>query len=267
MSVNISEKFAELNEKGEGALIAYVMAGDPSPEATRAVVEALVRGGADLVELGLPFSDPGADGPTIQAAGERALTVGMNPELYFELVAGLKVEVPLICMTYYNLIFNYGPEAFVKKCQEVGISGIIVPDLPVEEAGDLTKACRQYSVALIFLIAPTTPKKRVRKILSEAGGFVYLLSRLGVTGAREALGVSAKSLLERVESELPKAVGFGISTPSQAGELIRAGADAVIVGSAFVDLIASRPYPENLAELGKELETLAGELKAGIREA
>lgn len=268
MTVEISGKFAALREKGEGALIAYVMAGDPTPEATPKIVRALVRGGADLVELGMPFSDPVADGPTIQAAGGRALEAGMNPGRYFELVAGLEVDVPLICMTYYNLIFHYGPEAFVKKCRDSGISGIIVPDLPVEEAGELTAACGRHSVAPIFLIAPTTPENRVERVLSEAGGFIYLLSRLGVTGAHPGeIGASAKALLARVGTNLPKAVGFGVSTAGQAEALIRAGADAVIVGSAFVNIIASNQDPEEREELEKQLEALARELKTGIRNA
>lgn len=267
MSAMISEKFASLQEKGEGALIAYVMAGDPTSDATPAIVRALVRGGADLIELGMPFSDPVADGPTIQAAGGRALEAGMNPERYFELVAGLDVKVPLICMTYYNLIFHYGPETFVKKCRASGISGIIVPDLPVEEAGELTAACGRHSVAPIFLIAPTTPEKRIKRVLSETGGFIYLLSRLGVTGAQKDIGTSVNALLARVETNLPKAVGFGVSSAGQAEALIRAGADAVIVGSAFVNIIASNTAPEEREELEKQLEALARELKTGIRNA
>lgn len=286
MNPEITAKFASLQEKGEAALIAYVMAGDPDPETTPKIVEALVRGGADLIELGMPFSDPVADGPTIQAAGSRALAAGMNPERYFELVAGLKVKIPRICMSYYNLVFRFGPEAFVKKCKASGLSGLIVPDLPVQAAAELRKACQQHSLALIFLIAPTSPDKRIEPILSRTEGFVYLLSSLGVTGVREEIGNQAEGLLTRVKSDLPKAVGFGISTGAQAESLIRAGANAVIVGSAFVKLIASNtalnmdstmalppssstsPLKlEAIEKLEKELEALARELKTGIRKA
>ena len=257
----ISEKFGELKERKEGALICYVMAGDPSVEATGKIVEALANGGADIIELGFPFSDPVADGPTIQAAGLRALAAGMDIQQYFELIRDIDVPIPLVCMTYYNPVFRYGIEKFVDRAAEAGISGLIIPDIPVEEAADLKSSCDKHGLDLIFLIAPTTTDERIRKILQRGSGFLYLVSRLGVTGTREDVSSSTKDLLSRVETMLPKAVGFGISTGSQAEEVRRAGADAVIVGSAFVRII------EEGKDVSLKLEALARELKSGILKA
>ncbi len=255
--MRISEKFSELKKKKQGALIAYICAGDPSPDATKEYVTALVRGGADIIELGLPFSDPTADGPTIQAGIERALNGGMTPDIYFRTVRSLKVHIPLVVMTYYNIIFKRGLEKFVKDCAASGISGIIVPDLPPEESGELAGFCKNNDVDLIFLVAPTTTDERLKRILAEGKGFIYLVARLGVTGARSDVASSTRKLIERVKTTTPKAVGFGISNGKQAAEIIHSGADGVIVGSAFVDIIASgKDVPERL-------ETLARELKAG----
>lgn len=256
----ISEKFGELREKREGALIGYIMAGDPSAEATSGIVKALARGGADIIELGFPFSDPVADGPTIQVAGQRSLAAGMDTEHYFELVRGLEVEIPLVCMTYYNPVFRYGVERFVEHAAEAGIGGLIIPDIPVEEAADLKVSCESHGLDLIFLVAPTTTDLRIQKILQKGSGFIYLVSRLGVTGAREDVSGSTKELLARVKTDIPKAVGFGISTGRQAAEVRKAGADAVIAGSAFVRII------EEGKDVNERLEALAGELKSGILE-
>jgi len=257
----ISEKFSELKERKEGALICYVMAGDPSAEATGEFVKALATGGADIIELGFPFSDPVADGPTIQAAGQRALAAGMDIQRYFELVKALDVRIPLVCMTYYNPVFRFGVEKFVEGATEAGISGLIIPDIPVEEAADLKNSCEKHGLDLIFLVAPTTTDERIRKILQRGSGFLYLVSRLGVTGTREDVSSSTKELLARVETEIPKAVGFGISTGKQAEEVRKAGADAVIVGSAFVRII------EEGKDVNEKLEALARELKSGILKA
>lgn len=248
----ISEKFDELKKKKEGALIGYVMAGDPSVEATFGIVKALAEGGADIIELGFPFSDPVADGPTIQVAGQRALAAGMDIERYFELVRSLDVEVPLVCMTYYNPVFRYGVEKFVENAAEAGISGLIIPDIPVEEAADLKTSCNTYGLDLIFLVAPTTTDARIRKILQKGSGFIYLVSRLGVTGARDDVAGSTKELLARVKTDIPKAVGFGISTGKQAAEVRKAGADGVIVGSAFVRIV------EEGKDVNERLEALQG---------
>ncbi len=254
----ISERFSELRGRKEGALICYIMAGDPSVDSTGEFVKALATGGADIIELGFPFSDPVADGPTIQAAGQRALAGGMDVQRYFELVKNLDVRIPLVCMTYYNPVFRYGVEKFVKGAAEAGISGLIIPDIPVEEAADLKNSCEKHGLDLIFLVAPTTTDERIKKILKRGSGFLYLVSRLGVTGAREDVSSSTKDLLSRVETEMPKAVGFGISTGIQAEEVRTAGADAVIVGSAFVRII------EEGKDVNEKLEALARELKSGI---
>lgn len=250
----ISEKFDELREKKEGALIGYVMAGDPTFEASSEVVKALAKGGADIIELGFPFSDPVADGPTIQVAGQRALAEGMDIERYFAFARALEVDVPLVCMTYYNPVFRYGVEKFVENAAEAGISGLIIPDIPVEEAADLKTGCDAHGLDLIFLVAPTTTEARIRKILQRGSGFIYLVSRLGVTGARDDVAGSTKELLSRVNTDIPKAVGFGISTGEQAAEVRKAGADGVIVGSAFVRII------EEGTDVNERLETLAREL-------
>ncbi len=257
--MKISDKFKELKKKKEGALIAYICAGDPSADATKEYVTALVRGGADIIELGLPFSDPTADGPTIQAGIERALNGGMTPDIYFKMVGSLKMHIPLVVMTYYNIIFKRGLEKFVKDCAASGISGIIVPDLPPEESGELGGACREYDVDLIFLVAPTTTDERMKHILARGKGFIYLVARLGVTGARADIAASTRELIKRVKTATPRAVGFGISNGKQASEIIRAGADGVIVGSAFVDIIAGGK------DVPARLEALAKELKEGVR--
>ncbi len=256
--MNIPDKFLQLRTRGESALIAYVCAGDPTSDTTEGIVQALIHGGADIVELGLPFSDPIADGPTIQAASERALLAGMNPDKYFETVASLDVNVPLVCMTYYNLIFKRGIDKFVFDCANAGISGIIVPDLPVEESGELAECCAGNDIDFIFLIAPTTTGERINMILEHGTGFMYLVSRVGVTGARNDVAESTNKLLARVDTDIPKAVGFGISNGKQAKEVVEDGADAVIVGSAFVDIIASGN------DVNARLEVLAKELKDGI---
>lgn len=257
--MRIKDKFTELEKKKEKALIAYVCAGDPSAEATKEIVHSLVKGGADIVELGLPFSDPVADGPTIQAASNRALEDGMNPDIYFEMAASIKENVPLVCMTYYNLIYKRGTEKFARDCAKSGITGIIVPDLPAEESDELHEACKKNGVDLIFLITPVTTESRIKNTLEKTSGFVYIVSRLGVTGERVDVAGSTKNILGRIHTDVPKAVGFGISNKEQAAEVIKAGADAVIVGSAFVNIIASG---DNVSE---RIEELASGLKESCR--
>jgi tryptophan synthase alpha chain len=255
--MRIAEKFNELRRRDEGALIAYVCAGDGD---THEIVRALVRAGADIIELGLPFSDPVADGLTIQASIQRALDSGMNPDKYFRMVKELDVNIPLIVMTYYNLIFKRGLKKFAKDCRDSGINGIIVPDLPLEESEELAAHCIDNDIDLIFLIAPTTTGDRLQKIITKGTGFLYLVSRLGVTGAKADVAVSTKVLLDRVKTDTPKAVGFGISSGRQAKEIVQMGADGVIVGSALVDIIASN---KNVSE---RLESLTREIKSGLKE-
>lgn len=248
-------KISEAFEK-KPLLIAYICAGDPTAEATVEIAKRLERAGADIIELGLPFSDPIADGPVIQAASQRALEGGMNTDIYFETVANLGVDVPKVFMGYYNMILRRGLDRFARDCVNSGISGLIIPDLPMEEAEPLREACLSEGVDLIYLIAPNTPEDRIPSIVEKGAGFIYLVARSGVTGARVDLLDSTADLIRRVPASLPRAVGFGISTPEQAASVVRAGADAAIVGSACVDLVARGEYDR--------LEALIREMKAAI---
>lgn len=246
--MKISEAF-----QNKPLLIVYICAGDPTPDATPDLVRRLVKAGADIIELGLPHSDPIADGPTIQAAAQRAIAAGMNTDVYFHVTAQAEVNVPKIFMGYYNMVYARGPDRFALDCAKSGICGMIVPDLPPEEAGPLHDACRRHGVDLIFLAAPNTPPERLQMIENETSGFLYLVARTGVTGAKSDVLQSTRDLISRVSGDVPKAVGFGISTPEQAAEVIRAGADAAIVGSVCVDLIA-RGEIERLEELVREMK-------------
>lgn len=242
----------------EPALIPYFTAGHPSVDSVPEIIEALERGGADAVEVGLPFSEPIADGPTIQNAITRALDNGMTPERYFEEVGEADTVVPLVCMTYYNLILQMGEDEFVRRCKEAGIEGIVVPDLPVEESDALHDACRQHEVDLIFIVAPTTTPDRLERIMKRVSGFVYVQARLGTTGARDDVSGATYESLEKLRGySVPKAVGFGVSRGEHAREIVEGGADAVVAGSVFVDL---------LEEHGADVERLEGkarELKEG----
>ncbi|MDD1754452.1 MAG: tryptophan synthase subunit alpha [Methanothrix sp.] len=246
--MKISEAF-----QNKPLLIVYICAGDPTPDATPDLVRRLVKAGADIIELGLPHSDPIADGPTIQAAAQRAIAAGMNTDVYFDVAAQADVNVPKIFMGYYNMVYARGPDRFALDCAKSGIRGMIVPDLPPEEAGPLHDACRRYGVDLIFLASPNTPPERLHMIENETSGFLYLVARTGVTGAKSDVLQSTRDLISRVSGDVPKAVGFGISTPEQAADVIRAGADAAIVGSVCVDLIA-RGEIERLEELVREMK-------------
>ncbi len=251
------------------AFVPYLAAGDPDFEASIEYVEALARGGADVIELGLPFSEPIAEGPTIQQAIVRALEAGMTPERYFDFVAALDVDVPLVCMTYYNLVYQYGdesgPRPFVERAASLGIDGFVVPDLPAEEAGPLRSACDEFGLDLISIVAPTTTDERLERLLAISSGYVYVQARLGVTGARATVSDRTGESLKRLSgSDLPKAVGFGISSGEQAREVIAAGADGVIVGSALVEVVAEgveKDAPPR--EVADRLEALARELKEG----
>ena len=222
------------------AFIPFITAGDPDIETTAAVVRAAVRAGADLIELGIPFSDPTAEGPVIQEANLRALTGGVTTDQIFDLVRDLRrdVTVPMVFMTYANVVFSYGTERFIRTCSETGIDGIILPDVPFEEKDDFDPVCRKYGVDLISLIAPTS-EDRIAMIAKEAAGFIYIVSSLGVTGVRSEIrtDIGAMTELVRANTDIPCAVGFGISTPEQAAKMA-ALSDGAIVGSAIVKIIA-----------------------------
>jgi tryptophan synthase alpha chain len=257
----------------EAAFIPYLAVGDPDYEASLAYVETLARSGADIIELGLPFSEPIAEGPTIQAAVTRALDAGMTPDRFFDFVEDLDVDVPLVCMTYYNLVYQYGeaegPAPFVERAAEVGIDGFVIPDLPAEEAGPLRAACDEYGRDLVFVVAPTTRGERLERMMEQVSGYVYVQARLGTTGARtDVSDQTAESLARLADYDVPKAVGFGISTGEHARRVVAVGADGVIVGSALVDIVAegheagdsTDAVAERLAEKARELKdgALAG---------
>ncbi|MBI5252969.1 MAG: tryptophan synthase subunit alpha [Euryarchaeota archaeon] len=262
----IEAKFEELKQKNEGALIGYLTLGDPGIATSEKLIKCLVES-VDILELGIPFTDPIADGPTIQAAIDRALRAGMNTDIAFETVRKLRrggIKTPFVFMTYYNIVLQYGEERFVKRCGEAGVDGLIVCDLPVEESKSLLEHCEKHGTDFIFLIAPTTNEERLKKILPSASGFIYLVSLLGTTGAREKLQKAAiektKWALRYTQKKLPLAVGFGISKKEHVRGIISAGAQGVVVGSAFVSLIA-----EKKGEACEELRKLARELKEGTK--
>ena len=231
-------KIASAFEKGK-AFIAFITCGDPDLETTAAVVRAAVENGADLIELGIPFSDPTAEGPVIQGANLRALNGGVTTDRIFDLVRELRrdVTVPMVFMTYANVVFSYGADRFLSTCRAVGIDGLILPDLPYEEKEEFLPDCRRYGVDLISLIAPTS-ENRIAMIAKEAEGFLYVVSSLGVTGTRSEIKTDLASIVEviRQNTRIPCAIGFGISTPEQAKAM--AGlSDGAIVGSAIIKLI------------------------------
>lgn len=234
----IEKKFKELGDKK--ALITYITAGDPSLDQTEELIYAMERGGADIIELGIPYSDPIADGPIIQAADQRALDNGTNLSKIFEVVknAREKTEIPLVFLIYFNTILIQGVEKFVKKCEEVGVDGLIIPDLPLEERGEISEFIKGSSIDLIPLVAPNS-KERLGDIINcGGGGFVYCISSFGVTGARNNFDVDLKSYLEEVRAvtDLPLAVGFGISSREHVEDIHRI-ADGAIIGSAIVKIV------------------------------
>ena len=221
------------------AFIPFITCGDPDLETTGKIVRAAVANGADLIELGIPFSDPTAEGPVIQGTNIRALAGGVTTDQIFDLVRDLRrdVTIPLVFMTYANVVFSYGAEKFIATCREIGIDGLILPDLPFEEKEEFQPLCTRYDVDLISLIAPTS-HQRIAKIAKEASGFLYIVSSLGVTGVRSEITTDLESMVSivRENTDLPCAIGFGISTPEQAKHM-SAYADGVIVGSAIIKLI------------------------------
>ncbi len=245
------------------AFIAFFTCGDPDLATTAAAVRAAVQNGADLIELGIPFSDPTAEGPVIQGANLRALKGGVTTDKIFSLVRELRrdVTVPMVFMTYANVVFSYGAERFISTCRETGIDGLILPDLPFEEKEEFLPCCRKYGVDLISLIAPTSDR-RIAMIAKEAEGFLYIVSSLGVTGVRSEIKTDLSAIIQvvRQNTDIPCAIGFGISTPEQAKKMASLS-DGAIVGSAIVKLIE---------KYGKDAPAYVGayvrEMKAALRE-
>ncbi len=261
----IEKRFAELKATGEGGLVCFVTAGDPDLETTRRVVLELDRAGADVVEIGIPFSDPIADGPSIQAASMRALECGVNVSAVLDLVHAVRKEsdVPLTLMTYYNPIRQYGLERFARDASGAGADAAIVTDLTPEEAGVWKSAAEAHGIDTIFLLAPTSTNSRIERVVRLASGFIYCVSRTGVTGAQNKLAEGVDRLVRRIRarSALPVAVGFGISTPEHVAEVC-SYADAAVVGSALVNLIADRAGTDDLLP---EINRFVYALKDGAR--
>lgn len=259
----IRKRFTHLAERGEKALIPFITAGDPTLGQTEKLIFELERNGADIIELGIPFSDPLADGPVIQQSYLRALRNGVSIGQVLDLVKRVrrKCDVPLLFMASYNLIFQYGEARFVRDAERVGLDGVIVPDLPLEESKPLWEILRGSPVDLIFLLAPTSDPERVKAVSLLAGGFVYYISLTGITGERKALAEDLQKGVDELRSviQVPIAIGFGISGPSQVREAARF-ADGIVVGSALVRLISSVRNPNRAVKRAGEF---VRELKRG----
>ena len=250
-------KIARAFENGK-AFIAFITCGDPDLETTAAAVRAAVENGADLIELGIPFSDPTAEGPVIQGANLRALSGGITTDKVFDFVREIRrdVSVPMVFMTYANVVFSYGSERFISTCKEIDIDGLILPDIPFEEKDEFQPICKKYGVDLISLIAPTS-QNRIAMIAKEAEGFLYIVSSLGVTGTRSEIETDLGEMVKlvRENANIPCAIGFGISTPEQAKQMADI-ADGAIVGSAIVKLLEKhgKDAPRYIGEYVKSMK-------------
>jgi len=245
----IEKRFKEIRAKGQSALILYITAGDPDLRSTERIILALEDAGADIIELGVPFTDPTADGPTIQSASMRALKKPIHLEDIFAIVKRVreKSEIPILLFSYYNPIFKSGEERAVRQAQKAGIDGMLIVDLPPEESENLRKRCKEYGLCLVHLATPTSDHSRLRLVAEASSGFVYYVSVTGITGAREKLPEDIKEHLAQIKQvcDLPIAVGFGVSTPGQAKMLARL-ADGVVIGSALVSIIEKFGKSRNL---------------------
>lgn len=253
--IRISDAF-----KNGKAFIPFVTCGDPDLETTGKIVRAMAENGADLIELGIPFSDPTAEGPVIQGANIRALSGGVTTDLIFDLVRDLRkdVAVPMVFMTYANVVYSYGAERFIATCRDIGVQGLILPDIPYEEKEEFLDLCHEYGVELVSLVAPTSAN-RIAMIAKEAEGFLYIVSSLGVTGTRTEISTDLDAIVKvvRENTDIPCAIGFGISTPEQAAKM-GAIADGAIVGSAIVKLVA---------EYGRDAAGPVGDYVKSMKEA
>jgi len=261
----IAQAFAQARSANRAAFVAYLCAGDPDLETSLAVCRTVIENGVDVLELGVPFSDPLADGLTNQLAAQRALASGMNKERVFELVRRIREfsEVPIVFYTYYNLVFSNGVDAYVKEARAAGVDGILTLDLPPEEAGEVSEACRKYGMETVFIVAPTTPDERIDRIVASTTGFIYYVSREGVTGVRDSVAQSVPAAVQRIKvrTQLPVVVGFGISTREHVHQVAQL-ADGAVVGSLLVNAIK-----DNLGSTEKicaRLKTIMQDLTAGL---
>jgi tryptophan synthase alpha chain len=268
MQNRITEKFCELAKKAESALICYVVAGYPDIRTSQQVINTLMKGGADMIEIGIPFSDPIADGPTIQAASNRALSKGMTPEKALHLAKNVRTshpKLPLLAMTYSNILIRAGMEKFMTQSKQCGFDGFILPDMSIEEADAYSATASKLNLATVFLVSPNTPESRLRKVVASTSGFIYIVSVYGITGARNSFEKYTLSTIKAVKEvagkKVPVAVGFGISTPAHVKSMINAGADAVIVGSAIIDKISDPPRKKML----QDLENFARSMKKACK--
>lgn len=260
--MKVSDCMEALRDRGQCALVPFITAGDPDLETTAKALQVLDRNGADLIELGVPYSDPLADGPVIQAAATRALQRGTRLEQVLEMLKTVAptLKAPIILFTYYNPILNRGIETFFQQVAEAGVKGMVIPDLPLEEVEGVLKAAKPVGVEIILLVAPTTPKERIAAIAEQSQGFIYLVSVTGVTGMRSQIESRVQTLLTELHgiTDKPIGVGFGISEASQAKQVMEWGADAVIVGSAFVKRLSEGSPDQGL----QAIEIFCRSLKA-----
>jgi tryptophan synthase alpha chain len=257
---------AVFNRLKKPAFIGFTVAGDPDKETCIRAAMALIEGGTDILELGVPFSDPVADGPTIQKADERALAAGTKVDTVFEIVRELRknTDIPIVFLAYYNMVYHRGTDLFYKEAHEAGVDGILIADMPVEESDDVYKTALHYGIDPIFLVTQTTSDERIKKIAARAHGYLYLVAVLGVTGVRDNVSSGAIDLLQRVRKHtaIPLALGFGISTPDHAKICAEAGADGVIVGSAIVGIVEK--YLGNPDTMARDLKAYVVQMKKAL---
>ena len=243
----IQEKFNQLKSKNEAALISYIMVGYPSEKATLAAVRGLIKGGTDIIELGFPFSDPIADGPTIQMASTESLNKGTKIDDFFSIVKKIRKEadIPLVLMTYTNILYNQTYQKFISRAKEVGIDGLILPDMAIEESKDYVKAAKKSGMDTIFLVSPNTQNDRLKKIIKATSGFLYMVAVFGTTGVQTKIHKytidALKNTKRSANGKIPVGVGFGISTDKDVHKYVSSGADAVIVGSANIKIMENTP--------------------------
>ncbi len=255
---------ARLRPKGEGALMPFVVLGDPNYEQSLELIKTLIDNGADALELGFPFSDPIADGSTVQEADQRALASGMNTDKCFSLLKEIREynsDIPIGLLVYYNLVFQRGLSSFCGDAKKAGVDALLIADMPIEESNAIMGASWKHGISQVFLVAPTTGDARIKQIASLCSGYLYIVSRLGVTGARDSLQVSTLELVQRVRkhTQLPLMVGFGISKPMHIHDVIAAGADGAIVGSALIKIVSKNLV--NRRKMLKDVASFIAELK------